>query len=442
MNMKKLIAVFISLFACCLLLASCEKPVGYYLDGYDYVAPTVYKVEYDLYIICEEGTVDTEMARTTVSEKINQVFGDKYNTRLNIIFYTPDDIAVNKDTDPDNDMDIYEAYETQLKVDLGIAEVEGFEKKTVKPAAGYNYGGRIVLIQGYDMIVDSGRRTELGKKLINLAPYLDTTDFGTLNTQINAPLLAAADVFETKDADGNDIDPQLFGKLAIPNNRVYGEYKYVCINRAIAESVLNFSALTEIPAMKTAEDINELLDAYAIYLYGEGKTHADLTEDDVKSIVKEVSGPYELKGLIESGEHPEYKKGVASEWMCNVITYPTATAEEAYKYAYGIIPENNLIVDNSVAVDYAYRAMQIVYSFHNDAEMVNLICYGVPNTNYRLVDGVVEPITAQPQSIYKMKHEYCGDVFKAHFSKDEKYWTKEMAENGKNQVKEAVLSED
>ena len=82
MKMKKLIAMFICLFACCLFLASCEEPIGDYLKDYDYKPDPVYSVMYDFYIICEDGT--DSMAKSTVNEKINQVFGDKYNTKLKI----------------------------------------------------------------------------------------------------------------------------------------------------------------------------------------------------------------------------------------------------------------------------------------------------------------------------------------------------------------------
>ena len=399
MKMKKLIALFICLVTCCLFLASCEEIIGDYLDEYEYVPDPVYNVMYDFYIICEDGT--DEMAKSTVNEKINQVFGDKYTTKLNIIFLSA------------------ENYEKQLKVDLGLETHEGYTKTQTKLPPDYTYGGKIVLINDASML------DYLGDKLADLKPYLATTDFGTLNTQINAPLLDAADVAGKK--------------LAIPNNRVYGEYEYICINRAIAESKLNFSALTEIPDIKTDDDVNELLAAYAAYL---GKT--ELTVDEINDIVRYENGQYDLKAQINSGAAEGYAKDASNDWMCNVITYPTATKEVAYASAFGVIPEANIIVKNSegvdvVAVDYTFRAMQIIYAFNSDKEAHNLLCYGVPNTNYRLDDEeFVNPLTEQGSN-YKMNLNYCGDVFKSYYSAN---WTKAMAESGLNQVKESVLFED
>ncbi len=399
MKMKKLIALLVCLFASCLFLASCEEIIGDYLDDYDYEPDPVYNVMYDFYIICEDGT--DEMAKSTVNEKINQVFGDKYNTKLNMIFLSASD------------------YENQLKVDLGLETIEGYNKNQTKLPKDYTYGGKIVLINDVSML------DYLGDKLVDLKPYLATTDFGTLNTQINGPLLAAADV------DGK--------KLAIPNNRVYGEYEYICINRAIAENKLNFSALTEIPDIKTEDDVNELLAAYAAYL---GKT--ELTVDDINDIVRYENGQYDLKAQINAGVTEGYEKSADYDWMCNVVTYPTATLEVAYASAFGIIPSADLMGKDKegqdiVAVDYTHRAMQIVYSINSDKESRNLLCYGVQNTNYRLSDDeVVTPLTEQGSN-YKMNLDYCGDIFKAYYSDN---WTKDMAASGLNQVKESVLFED
>lgn len=399
MKMKKLIALLVCLFASCLFLASCEEIIGDYLDDYDYEPDPVYNVMYDFYIICEDGT--DEMAKSTVNEKINQVFGDKYNTKLNMIFLSASD------------------YENQLKVDLGLETIEGYNKNQTKLPKDYTYGGKIVLINDASML------DYLGDKLVDLKPYLATTDFGTLNTQINGPLLAAADV------DGK--------KLAIPNNRVYGEYEYICINRAIAENKLNFSALTEIPDIKTEDDVNELLAAYAAYL---GKT--ELTADDINDIVRYENGQYDLKAQINAGVTEGYEKSADYDWMCNVVTYPTATLEVAYASAFGIIPSADLMGKDKegqdiVAVDYTHRAMQIVYSINSDKESRNLLCYGVQNTNYRLSDDeVVTPLTEQGSN-YKMNLDYCGDIFKAYYSDN---WTKDMAASGLNQVKESVLFED
>lgn len=402
MKMKKIITLLVSVFALCLMLASCEKNVGDYLDDYDYKEPPVYGVMYDFYIICEDGT--DPMAKSTVNEKINQMFGDKYNTKLNMVFLSE------------------ENYEKQLKIDLGLENpTADMPKTTALLPENYTYGGKIVLINDASML------DYLGDKLVDLKPYLAMTDFGTLNTQINGPLLAAADV------NGK--------KLAIPNNRVYGEYEYICINRDIAENALNISAQSEIPSIKTDADVEELLVKYAEYL---GKTRAELTATEIDRLVRREVGQYDLKAQINEGVADGYGKDADNDWMCNVVTYPTATLDEAYASAYGIIPSANVIVKNDegvdvVAVDYAYRAMQVVYSFNHELEMRNLLCYGVPNTNYRLNDkNFATPLTEQGSN-YKVKLDYCGDVFKAYYSA---IWTKEMAESGLNQVKEAVLFED
>ena len=155
-------------------------------------------------------------------------------------------------------------------------------------------------------------------------------------------------------------------------------------------------------------------------------------------------GQYDLKAAINNGAVAGYEKGTDSDWMCNVVTYPTATLEVAYSSAYGIIPEANIIVKNDegvdvVAVDYTYRAMDIIYSFNDNKEMHNLLCYGVPNTNYRLNNEEFVNHFTEQGSNYYIKIEYCGDVFMSYYSDN---WTKDMAASGLNQVKESVLFED
>ena len=186
--------------------------------------------------------------------------------------------------------------------------------------------------------------------------------------------------------------------------------------------------------MTTDEAVEELIAA--------ADAKGIVNDGDTKYFYK-ITGKYEDKAEIE-------KDG---KWICNIAKKPTVTSEMAYASAFGVVAEESVLGDpveitkedgtkevvTPVALDYARRAMEVIYAINDDITVRNTLQYGVQNSNFYLDDNkFVTPSTTEG-SRYKMNIEYTGDVTKAYYLDGE--WTPELSENVKKQNSSAVLSE-
>ena len=363
MKIKKILLLAISLFALVFCFASCDSgEIGSYLENYDWEPEVIEDVKIDMYIIVGEGT--TENAMTTVRDKINQHLNDKYHTTLNLQYITESEYAAK------------------------IADVTS--------ANGANSG--IVLINSKPMM-DSLLE---GNKLVDLKAYLDTKNFGKLNTQITPSLLDAA--IET-DASGAE---HLF---SVPNNHVIGEYQYVIIDKRIAKDQLNFT-LTELNSMNTWESTEELRNAIT--------THAATLNVSVEDVVFVKNGDYAMRN--------EYT--LDDGYVCNVAKVPEVTKDEVYSSAFAIL----------AGTQNPDRAMEVIYAINTDVKLRNYLQYGVEYTNYTVSDGLVSP-TPEVDSVYNMNVLYTGDVFNALFCEAEGWvkWNEETKRNGELQNADSIV---
>jgi len=409
MRMKRIIALVLCVVMSCFALVGCGEAIDW-LKEYNYQPEVIQETYFDFYIVVGEGT--EKMAKETVNSKLNQIFSDSFNTRVAIHYIE----AAN--------------YAADLEAALNSTE------DSAKMPKGYHYGGKILLINDYDMLenVEVGEN-KLADVLAPLDSYLATNAFGKLNTQIASTLLASAKKTEN-------------GTLAIPNNRRIGQYTYLVVNRDLAENVYGFSAQTEIPAM-TSVDVNvaEALIAKAcvadyVPVMEDGDTvYYDKNGDKLMYL---TTGNYEDKSTLEDG----------GKWICNISKLPEATVEMAYASAFGIIPGKNLteeipvkvegkpVMQTIVTLDCVERAMEIVYAINTNLTVRNTLQYGVENTNFRLhEDGSVEIINSGAGSnyTYNMNREYTGDVLKAYYLGSE--WTPAMADSVKRQNNESVIAD-
>lgn len=426
MRIKKLIALALCVCLSVLALVSCEQPIGAYRDKYTWEEKKVPNLVFDLYVIVGEGTDD--MAMKTVNDQINQYLIDKYHTKLNIHYIAESEYAAKAAEAVTSHAAVTTDYVTTFK---------DFENKWFN-------GGKIVLVNGVDMMNDI---VASGKAYDKMADFLTTNAFGKLNVQIPEPLIEAA-----------KIDGKLY---AIPNNHVIGQYEYIVIHRETALA-LNYSDVTELPAMTTYDSTAELrrdIDANSAQL---GKS----SDDAVKTVV----GNYELRYQWE-----------ADGYVCNVAKNPQATAEEALSSAYAILPGNALryvedtnadgtlsaeeiqankdlyeTTDNETlkskinladSEEIARRAMEVVYAINADVTVRNLLQYGVAYTNYRFVDtdgdgdgDTVDRITEEG-SEYNMPIKHTGNVFNAYYCNDawnaDNKWTVDMKTYGALQNEDA-----
>lgn len=377
---------FIALIMCVVLFAtlltSCNDHAG--VDDYDWQPQVIVKLEYDLYIITDAiPSEEATHAQKTVNSKINQYLDDKYDTILNIHYCTADEY------------------------DSVVANASGASARTSVTSSDRYNAGTILLITSEEM----HNQLVSENKLVDLRPFLDTKDYGTLNIQITKTLIEAA----TVTVDNVD---HLY---CIPNDHTIGEYQYTLINREIAEGKLNFSAQSEILKMLLIDGVpnekaQELIDS----------VNANLEETTLSDVIRNEVGSYEDKARFE-----------AEGFICNVSKYPEASAADAYESAFGILKSSDIYDGEKLVISAAEcenRAMQIIYAINADTTVRNLLQYGVEHTHYILEGNVAVPTE---NNAYHMNLLYTGDVFNAYYSS---VWTESMAKNGEIQNSQSVVS--
>ena len=248
----------------------------------------------------------------------------------------------------------------------------------------------IVLVNSVDTM-NSLLETE---KLVDIKPYLDTDEFGTLNVKIPTVLLNAAMTGESM--------------YALPNNHIIGEYEYLVINEEVAKHVLKENP-TKLASYTTYESTEQLRAEMIAAGY------------DANQYVYIQNGSYSYKAELEAQGN-----------VCNVVSLPEATVEEAFSSAFAIVNSTELANQ---------RAMESVYALNSDVQLRNLLQYGVVGTNYTETDedGVTEIFMVDSEkNTYRMNIEHTGNIFIASYC-DELGWTLENAISGQKQNEEAIL---
>lgn len=262
-------------------------------------------------------------------------------------------------------------YNTVLNVKYVTAA--NYEKTVADAiAAGGKDIPHIVLITSEAMF-SSLYNAEGGNKLADLTAYynpISNREFARLNTQISSSLLEAS-----------KIDEKYF---TVPNNRVIGEYTYVVINTAVRDDF--HYGNQEILAVNTLEAVENLKNDLAT------KVSADL----LPFLIRVETGSYEKRDQL------------AKEGFCNVISTPVVTKADAFASAFAIV---------NTTQKYNDRAMKMIYAINNDAELRNILQYGVLGANYEVVNGDIVRVNDE-KNTYQMNIEYTGDVFKASYSSE------------------------
>lgn len=339
--MKKIVVALLCLLLAVSTLAGCASDViGSYRPNYDYEPEEIEDLTMNLYIICDDAT--TENAKITVQQRISAITDEAYHTKLNVIY----------------------CREADYEVTIQQATADGATDRA-----------HIVMVNSADTM---SYLTSRGLAA-DLLSYLDTKTYGKLNTQIAKSLLDAAKVkvLETA-ADGTE--KQATKLYAIPNNHVLGHYEYLLINTEIATHKYHYGKPT-LQSYTTYEQTQEL------------REHMTANGDDPDQYVKCVQGSYADKARYE-----------AEGYVCNIVSAPQVTREEAFSGAFAAINDPT----GAVPTD---RIMEIIYALNTNAELHNCLQYGIANTNYMLHDGEVVYDGIAANDTYRMNPLYTGDIF-------------------------------
>ena len=283
-------------------------------------------------------------------------------------------------------------FKTNLKIHYCSA-AEYNTKVTDAISATDETAAHIVLINNADMMNTLIKNDQV----VDLTSYINSRDYGRINSELPEALLAGAKV-----------DSKLY---AIPNNHIIGGdtgYNYIVIDKAVARDVLHYSPAT-LNSYDSLEDCADLI--------------ADMEKAgyDASSLVYSIDGPYEMKKALEDAGN-----------ICNIATYPTVTQEEAFMSAFAIVKRTNAYND---------RAMQIIYALNNpnDHYFRNLLLYGVSGTNYVKDESGNIVRVSEGDNVYSMNPIYTGNLFHAEYC-EEINWTKEVHENALKQNDQSVVA--
>lgn len=370
--MKKIISLLLCLAMCCLLLVGCADPaIGEDLDGYydQYTPEERDDLELDFYIIVGEGTSNN--AFPTVERMINLHLSAKYKTTLDMHFVTAAE------------------YE---QVALAAATSNGEDRADILLVAGVGM---------FDQLYAQG-------SLVNLNSFFVSEEFGKLknNKSIAESLQQATMVKEVvKDAKGNDLEISV--RYVVPNNRIVGQYEYIMVHQKSAEQV---SRGTDVVA--------EMLDM-----------NSQVVTDFIADLEREGLDPANCIKHITDGTYATKAEYEAQGYICNIVSYPTVTREEAHESSFAIVKAAGDTGEGEYD-DHYERCMEVIYEINTNKEMRNLLQYGVENTNY-VVDenGVVSH--ADTGSVYNMNLEHTGNIFIAYYNTYG--WTEEVATSGEAQ---------
>ena len=177
----------------------------------------------------------------------------------------------------------------------------------------------------------------------------------------------------------------------------------------------------------------------AINEYRLGKMYHYLDTDEENPVVffrnednkDKTFGSYGIKfvkgSLAELNSKGNYVDENGVEYYAVPVSYPTATAEDIY---------GNMFAVAKTTLD-VERSMQIITYLNTNAEIRNLLQYGIQGQHYTIENGVVKRAADKNNNYYMMDLEVTGNAFIAH---REPGTNASIWENGKNQNRDSLVA--
>ena len=422
--MKRFLSLILCLvFVVCALVSCGDEVVEPIPEHYPEIQDKTIDRTVDLYMIVGEDTPKT--VYDSVARMIYAYVLKTYDIELNVKF----------------------EYDNTVKKDESGNLVSCFNKGITTLTAGGTKSA-ILLVNDYefmDALDSASDDPEVNFKLLDLSGYLTTTKFGKLNKDLPDALIDAVTVEKQEfvlnekdekvlDEAGKPVTKPVNKIFAMPNNRVLGEYEYLVINKAVARDMCLYSPEI-LKSYVTYEQTAELRARMAELGY---------TQAEIDEYVRPVSGAYSDRFVYEAQGN-----------YCNIVSVPEITREDALESAFVAVDTGNDKLNE--------KAMQIIYALNYDAELRNLLQYGVKNTNYTIeerevVDKNGETVTVEyiklegGENTYRMNPYYTGNMFiMAYCEELDEFdagelpaivWTYETMLSGIEQNKDVVLADD
>ena len=149
--------------------------------------------------------------------------------------------------------------------------------------------------------------------------------------------------------------------------------------------------------------------------------------EENKNDTYETYGIKFVKGsLAELNAKGNYVDDNGVEYYAVPVSYPTATAEDIYGNMFAVA-KTTLNVE---------RSMQIITYLNTNAEIRNLLQYGIQGQHYTIENGVVARVADKNNNYYMMDIDVTGNAFIAH---REPGTNASIWENGKNQNRDSLV---
>ena len=380
--MKKFLCLILAIVTMCGVLVSCNDNILTQAEDAvkDFNLPIPEKEplrEIDFYIITES---DSD-ANRTVASQLKDKFTTSYNTVVNM-HYIPEE----------------KYHETVLA-----------ENSTLTAGK-----ASVILVDSEDFY------NELKEKgvLVNLEEYYSTAsnpynyNYPTLNKQIGGLLALAQERVQNENGDFVSA-----GTYAIPNNGIYGTYKFLSVNSEMiqrcrlfeeVEACIDFETNSPFDFAVAETKINALKDSFNSLIENDEAVRAEANRlgfSSADDFVRIVEGYY--------GDFVEESKTN----FCELFSFPTKTRADALSSAFVVAGDSN--------PEIAERAMRAIYAVNTNVEIRNILQYGLETINYtkKVSNGVtyVSPFGADsestdtPNTHYKMSLKYTGDINLAYY---------------------------
>ena len=450
---KGILCILLSLLLLVPMFASCQKEAN--LDGTEASI-------YTLYTIVDEKTTDEAINQVELA--LNRILFYRLGVILKLEMVTADEY----DKLIEDKFAEMEAYQLEKKSN-GTASTEASDSSASSDASGDSsasaeagndkgfYTGDdildmladgkeipldeprldIFLVQGYDKyyeLATTGKLAALDEKLNNEAK--------ALKSYIHETLFTAAKV-----------DKKTYG---VPVNNAIGEYTYLVFDKEILneckidpntlesmEDLQNYLAMVaekypDVVPLKNAMgpvDIGYLCQEGFPAFVSNNVVAKTYDNNNFKNYYAMIARYNALNYLTDNAEVVNEDADDNSRYAVriesgNIDTIEARLADTGYEYEYSMysvpVATNENTIDNIFCVsEYVVSSdltdvMKIVTALNTDAELMNILTYGVENEHYTLTDdGQVERRHDNPNNVYLINPDHAGNSFITYTLKDE-----------------------
>lgn len=457
---KKLICLLLCLIAMLLPFAMTGCGSDDSTDTTDEESSARAAVSINLWLISEnEVPAEVEVA---IEEALNEITQSKFTTKVDLVYFTEEEYYAALDAKLNAAAEYKENSSAAQIVLPGIAVSTEETEETTAETIVNELGQRLLK---YPEIGDGQLDIILLTGKDKLETYVSEGRLSAMDTNLNSTSKILKDYIYPSFLEQTKVNKNTY---AIPNNHTIGEYKYLLINKALAEkyyidasSITGFAGCADlieeigmhepdvVPVLSYADPANMhyWLDGNSMSLFASFvPSAATLGSRTTMRSAFDTAGFTEHMLLMQKckdngwfAENPENTEtfGVAimtgdytlrdryaDDYEVKVLSVPTLTEETAYESMFAV---------TSYSANFD-RAMEVIMLLNTNTEAKNLLQYGVEGVHYEFDD---DGNMVYLNSNYRMNNLYTGNALLAYPAPGE---SANIRENGKAANRDSRIS--